>query len=155
MQLTNSLKTDLVKHLRPRVPVVVSPLMTVRQTVDRMQREGEGCVLICDENRTLLGIFTERDLLRRVIGERVSLDSPIKGVMSAHPSVARETEPATRALQVLHRGGLRHVPVVDDRNRPVGLVTVRGVMEYLVDHFPRTVYNQPPEAAALVSREGA
>lgn len=156
MKLTKSLKTDLVKHLRPRSPLLVHPLTTIRQTIARMQEQGQGCVLVCDDDHKVAGIFTERDILSRVIGERADLDSPIKEVMCTTLATVRESDRATRALQLLHRNGLRHLPIVDDSRQPVGLVTVRGVMEYLVDHFPKAVYNLPPNPSALhEAREGA
>ena len=41
-------------------------------------------------------------------------------------------------------GGYRHLPIVDDAGQPKGVVAVHGIVHYLVDHFPETVYNLPP-----------
>jgi len=54
-------------------------------------------------------------------------------------------------------GGFRHVPVVDEGDRPVAIISVRDVVEFLVEHFPREIMNLPPEVGANItrSREGA
>ncbi len=156
MKLTHSLRSDRVKHLRLKTPLVVQPGTPVREAIALMQRTKEGCVLVCDPSGTVVGIFTERDVLRRVIGERVLPDSPMTEVMSTKLACVRETDTVTRALQLLHREGLRHLPVVDDQHQAVGLVSIRRVFEYLVEHFPQEVYNLPPDSSTVVeSREGA
>jgi len=129
---------------------------TIRETIALMQAQGEGCVLICDPQGQLRGIFTERDLLRRVIGRDLDLDSPITEAMSTTLATVKPTDPITRALKLLHDRGLRHLPVVDENGQAVGIVSVRRVLEYLVDHFPQEVYNSPPDPSTIVeSREGA
>jgi CBS domain-containing protein len=52
-------------------------------------------------------------------------------------------------------GGFRHVPVVDGEHRPAFVVSVRDVVEYLVEAFPREVLNLPVGKAAQQAREGA
>jgi CBS-domain-containing membrane protein len=52
-------------------------------------------------------------------------------------------------------GGHRHLPVVDETGRPVGMVSAKGVVHYLVEHYPAAVYNQPPPGQVPDSPEGA
>jgi CBS domain-containing protein len=53
-------------------------------------------------------------------------------------------------------GGYRHLPVVDEEGRPVGVLSVKQIMHYLVEHFPSTVYNLPPDPRVVPQeREGA
>ena len=156
MELTKSLKKDLVKHLRPDAPLVTSPETSVRETIRLLQEHNTGCVVVCDSRGQAVGIFTERDVLRRVIGEHVDMDSPIKEVMSRDLASVRETDAIARAIRLLHERGLRHLPVLNDVGEPIGVVPVRRVMEYLVEHFPRAVYNHPLDSSPVVeAREGA
>lgn len=156
MQLTSSLKKDLVKHLQPKPPVVASPDIEVREAIEMMRQNNTGCLIVCDEQGRAVGVFTERDVLRRVIGERVELDSPIKDVLTEDLASVTDTDSITLAIRLLHERGLRHLPVLDDGRVPVGVVSVRGVMEYLVDHFPQAIYNLPPNPSlAPEAREGA
>jgi CBS domain-containing protein len=156
MELTKSLERDYVRHLEPRAPVVASPTATVRETIRLLQENQAGCTIICDGQNRAIGIFTERDVLRRVIGERVDLDSPITDVMTTELASVTESDKIARAIQLLHDHGLRHLPVLDNDGGPIGLITVRRVMEYLVEHFPQTTYNLPPDPTPITeAREGA
>lgn len=156
MELGSSLNSDTVQDLRPKDPVVVSPAHTIGRTIAIMQEAREGCVLICDESGKPVGIFTERDVLRRVIGEQMSFDLPIKEAMSTDLATIGANDTAMEAIRLLHARGLRHLPVVSPEGKPVGIVSVRRIMEYVVEHNPRAVYSQPPERfKSLDSREGA
>jgi hypothetical protein len=56
----------------------------------------------------------------------------------------------------MDEGGYRHLPVVDEGGRPVGVLSVKRIVHYLVEHFPTTVYNLPPNPGAVPQeREGA
>ncbi len=60
------------------------------------------------------------------------------------------------AIRTMSVGGYRRLPVVDDQNRPVGMVNVADIVHYLCEHFPQAVYNLPPESQpAMHGREGA
>jgi CBS domain-containing protein len=60
------------------------------------------------------------------------------------------------AIRMMAEGGYRHLPIVDQSGQPKGVLAARGIVHYLVDHFPETVYNLPPDPkAAPKSREGA
>ncbi len=156
MELTHSLQRDFVRHLTSKAPLVTSPTTTVRETIRLLQENQAGCVIVCDGQNKAIGIFTERDVLRRVIGERVDLNSPITDVMTTDLASVRESDKIARAIHLLHERGLRHLPVLDAEGGPIGLITVRRVMEYLVEHFPQTIYNLPPDPSPIIeAREGA
>ena len=57
---------------------------------------------------------------------------------------------------LMAHGGYRRLPIVDDQGRPTGIIKVEGIMHYLVEHFPSTVYNLPPNPSVVQQeREGA
>ncbi len=156
MKLTHSLENDFVRHLAAKAPLITPPTTTVRETIRLLQENQAGCVIVCDGQNKAIGVFTERDVLRRVIGEHVDLDSPITDVMTTDLASVRESDKIAHAIQLLHQRGLRHLPVLDDEGGPIGLITVRRVMEYLVEHFPQTIYNLPPDPSPIIeAREGA
>ena len=75
-------------------------------------------------------------------------------------AIAPATIPATatvaEAIRSMAEGGYRHLPMVDQDGRPTGVVAVNGIVHYLVDHFPATVYNLPPNPRPTTKeREGA
>ncbi|MFN4260669.1 MAG: cyclic nucleotide-binding/CBS domain-containing protein [Gemmataceae bacterium] len=155
MNLAKSLLIDSVSRLQPTPPLQVGPERTVAETVDIMRQEGVGCVLVCAEQR-LVGIFTERDLLRRVMALGKPLTVPITSCMTADPVVVHPKDPISVAISRMQEGGYRHLPVVDEAGSPVGVLSVKRIVHYLVEHFPTTVYNLPPNPGAIPNKpEGA
>jgi CBS domain-containing protein len=127
---------------------------TVAEAVELMRKENTGCVLVCDAGQ-LVGLFTERDLMRRVLAVGKPLTLPIAEVMTPDPVTIMPRDPIRLAVRRFEGGGHRHLPVVDESKRPVGILSVKRVVHYLVEHYPSAVYNQPPSDQAPDSAEGA
>jgi len=120
-----------------------------------MRQERVGCILVC-ENTKLVGIFTERDLLLRVLAPAVPLTSPVRLVMTPDPVTVQPMDSIRTAIQRMESGAYRHLPVIDDTHRPVGILSIKRIVHYLVEHFPSTVYNLPPDPEVVPhEREGA
>lgn len=155
MDLAKSLKVDSVSGLNPTPPRQVTPTQTVAEAVALMRREEVGCVLVC-ENGRLAGIFTERDLMRRVLAPGKPLTIPVSDCMTPDPVAIHPKESIAAALRRMEEGSYRHLPVVDEAGRPVGILSVKRVVHYLGEHFPSTIYNLPPDPGAVPNeREGA
>jgi CBS domain-containing protein len=155
MDLARNLKIESVSRLQPPPPLTLSPQHTIRQAVAAMQAQRVGCVLVCDGPQ-LVGIFTERDLLKRVVAAGKPLSFSLKECMTPHPVTVQLKESVGTALRRMQEGGYRHLPVVDEAGRPVGMLSVKRLMRYVVEHFPSTVYNLPPDPDVIQQeREGA
>ena len=126
-----------------------------------MQNEHRGCVVVTDDgtsNSKLIGIFTERDVLFRVVDRgRNPAALPIGEVMTPDPESLSVHSVVAYALNLMSVGGFRHVPVVDDEHRPAFVISVRDVVEFLVEAFPREILNLPagPHVVSQRTREGA
>jgi CBS domain-containing protein len=60
------------------------------------------------------------------------------------------------AVEMMEKGGFRHLPVIKENRQPIGVLSVKDVVHYMVESFPAKVYNLPPTPAALqLTREGA
>lgn len=155
MELARNLKTDSVSRLEPSEARIVGPTQTVADAVAVMREHGVGCVLICDADR-LLGIFTERDLLRRVLASGQPLATPLSECMTPNPVTVQPKESVSAAIRRMQEGGYRHLPVIEAGGKPVGVLSVKRIVHYLVEHFPATVYNLPPDPNSVPqSAEGA
>jgi len=154
MELARNLRKDPVSRLEPSAPHIVERSTTVAEAVVLMRRENFGCVLVCDEGR-LVGLFTERDLMCRVLGVDKPLTAPIGDVMTPDPVTVVMADTIRVAVRKMKAGGHRHLPVVDENSRPVGILSVKRVVRYLVEHYPAAVYNQPPPGQHPDSPEGA
>ncbi len=149
-----NLNTEQVSTAGMMKPVCVEPSTSVRDVLTQLKDNRRSSVLVVRENR-LLGIFTERDALR-LVAQNTSLDSPIESVMVADPVTLAATDTLATAIRKMSDGGYRRLPIVDQDQVPVGIITVTDIVHYLVDHFPQTVYNLPPQPGVMVQeREGA
>ena len=155
MDLAKTLKIDSVSRLHLSPPLHISPEQTVGEAVRLLREEKVGCLLVC-EGEKILGILTERDLLRRVLALGKPLTLPVAECMTANPEVVHRKEPIGAAVRRMEEGGYRHLPVVDEAGRPLGVLSVKRIVHYLVEHFPATIYNLPPDPDVIPhEREGA
>ena len=107
-----------------RAPVALPPDASVRDAADTMCRENIGSVLVV-EAEELRGIFTERDVLCRVIArERDPGTTSLAEVMTAHPDTIAPENMAIDGLHKMHDGGYRHLAVVSD-GRVIGVISRR------------------------------
>src|SRR5262249_49733499 len=141
---------------QPAAPLCLGPRQTVADAVERMRRHKVGCVLVVSDGQRLAGIFTERDLLRRVLAPGRPLSLPLSACMTPGPVVVYPNEPIGAAVRRMEEGGYRHLPVVDPAGRPLGILSVKRIVHYLVEHFPATIYNLPPDPSVFPFKaEGA
>jgi len=156
-----SLLREPVSVLRTRRPLVLSMSSTVTEAMRAMQADHTGCVVITDDGTTeskVNGIFTERDVLFRIVDRgRNPAQLPLQEVMTPNPETLSVRSAVAYALNKMSVGGFRHIPVVDDEYRPAFVVSVRDVVEFLVEYFPREVLNLPPLEGVKPqqAREGA
>ena len=126
---------------RPRPPLGLHPDDSVEAAWRLMREHRVGCVLVVDDG-ALVGILTERDLLLRV--DTPGSARPIREVMTPDPETLSPDDPIVYALNKMSVGGFRHVPLVDADGHPVGVVSVKDVVDYIVDFFPNDVLTVPP-----------
>jgi CBS domain-containing protein len=155
MDLVKNLKIDSVSRLQPTPPLQVGPHQTVAEAVQVMRHGSVGCVLICSASH-LIGILTERDLLQRVLAAGKPLTVPVSECMTPDPVTVHPKDSVGSAIRRMEEGGYRHLPVVNEKGVPVGVLSVKRIVHYLVEHFPATVYNLPPDPGSVPqAREGA
>jgi len=110
-----------------------------------MKEHRVGCVLVEAEGR-LLGIFTERDILTKLVGTGYDPATvKVDGVMTRNPETLTPEDPIAFALHRMSVGGYRHLPLMDTAGRPVGILSVKDIVDYLAEHFPEEILNIPPE----------
>ena len=109
-----------------RRPVVASPEETVQAAAARMTEEACGSVLVCDGDR-LRGIFTERDLMTRVVGQGLDpRTTRLEQVMTCDPDRIESTATAREALRRMDELGCRHLPVMEG-GHVLGVVSMRDL----------------------------
>ncbi len=126
-----SLMADTVGRLSPRAPVLVPADASVAQAVRVLLDEDVGAVLIVDVAGSLIGIFSERDLLTKVAGlEKPLAELPVDQFMTPNPQTVKADDKLAFALRQMDVGGYRHLPIVHE-GKPVGMVSVRDLIRHL------------------------
>jgi len=149
------LKQVKIRHLALRSPVLVELSTTLRDTVEAMKKNHRGCALICDHGN-LNGIFTERDLLNKIIGEPVSWSAPVAQFMTPNPAKLSVDDSVVRAMKLMYEGDYRNIPLIDAGGKAAGVVTVRDVIIFFAEHFPKEALNLPPDPfQEMATSEGA
>jgi CBS domain-containing protein len=119
--------------------------VTVETAVQEMRERRRGSVVVVDENGTLRGIFTERDVLLQGGDNSTEwLQRTLAEAMTTDPNRVFAGDSVNDALQAMEEGGFRHLPVVDEEDRPVAIISIRDVLAYVVEHFPQEFINLPP-----------
>jgi CBS domain-containing protein len=144
MELSRNLRVDSVARLDPTPPLGIDAAESVADAVAALRMGNVGCLLVTDRGR-VVGVFTERDLLTRVLARDRPLETPMRAVMTPDPVTVGPRDSVRTAVRRMQKGGYRHLPVVDEAGRPVGILSAGRVVGYLVEHFPALVFNQPPD----------
>ncbi|MBL8836304.1 MAG: CBS domain-containing protein [Alphaproteobacteria bacterium] len=116
----------------------VPETMTVRDAASLMAKRHIGAVLVMEGAR-LIGIFTERDLMSRVVAAGVDPDrTPIGQVMTRNPDTIGGDEAAIEAVRKMQRFGYRHLPVVQGA-QVVGIISVRDLYAAVLDELEEDI----------------
>ena len=128
--------------------VAVSPYTPLSQAIKAMKDDEGGCVIISDDGR-VAGIFTERDLLNKILGETVDLQSPVSDWMQ--PVVETLSSEATigDAVRLMNEKSFRNIPLVKN-GELVGSISVFDIITYLAECYPKETMNLPPLPAQVM-----
>jgi CBS domain-containing protein len=145
-----------IKRLNLKRAVAVEPGTSLKQCIETLMARRFGCLLVV-ENRRLKGIITERDFLLKVAGQKVDLaKAKVDDFMSPDPVTLTMDDPIIAALRLMHKGGYRHVTIVEDSGEPTAVLSIRDIVHYIVEFFPQDVLNLPPHPIRVgtKNREG-
>jgi CBS domain-containing protein len=130
-KVERSLMEDPVSLLQPKPPVTVSPSTTLQQALQAMLASDIGALLVVDANGSLLGIFSERDLLKRVVGFHENYaEMKVSDFMTAKPETVTSTDTLDFALHKMDGGGYRHLPVLTN-GKPAGVISVKDMVHHI------------------------
>ncbi len=112
----------------------VPPTVTVLEAVQEMNQHKIGCILVMDGPH-LLGVFTERDVLTRVVAEeRTPSSCMVRDVMTTKPHTITEDSTIEQTMDLFHNMRCRHLPVIEPMSRRVvGMISIRDISRWLAD----------------------
>jgi CBS domain-containing protein len=144
-KLEGALLSDTVKLLAPNEPIRCTVETLVHDALTQMAEKRRAAVVIVDEAGRLIGIFTERDLLRRVaVPGRDPRQTRLGAVMTPNPEVLAPEDLIAYAINRLHNASYRTIPLVDRDGKPIGIMTVNDIVQWLANLFPEAIINVRP-----------
>lgn len=126
---------------------------TAQVAASRMNTRNVGTLVVIDDQKSPVGIVTDRDLAIRVVGKGLDPNTTmLESVMSGLPDSVTENTSIESAIATMRRGPYRRLPVVDDQNRLIGLVSLDDILDLLSEEFEeigKLVRSEGPNALAL------
>jgi CBS domain-containing protein len=132
-----------ISDLPLRDPILIDCTASVADAVKSMNDHHTGCILVGRDSK-LVGIFTERDVLTKDFFRADSHTVAVETVMTKKPETLEPDDSIAFALNKMSVGGYRHIPIVEPSGKPVGVLSVRDIVDFLVELFPENVLNLPP-----------
>lgn len=118
-----------------QTPVTAAPAICVTEAARIMKDKNVGALMVVEDEK-LVGVFTERDALFRVLAQgRSGETTQLSDVMTREPQTIEPDKPFLHALQMMHDGGFRHLPVVGGEGRLLGIVSVRDALGPELESF--------------------
>lgn len=133
--LEQSISRHAVAALCPAAPLTAGPADPISSAIESMSQHRVGCLLVVDSEGNLSGILTERDVLNRFSEDITRMNQPVSDFMTGTPVTVSQDDSIGYALHAMDLGGYRHLPVVDDDDRPTGVISVRDILRFLCVRF--------------------
>jgi len=115
-------------------PATVSVLASVEDAIRAMTDKDVGAVAVIDEQGVVAGMFTERDVLAKfALSGRPADKTPVREMMSPIVEMATEETTPAEAFKVMLERHYRHLPIVDDKGKVLGILSIRNILEARID----------------------
>lgn len=112
-------------------PLTVSPDQLVSEAVTSMARFNYGSAIVTDKAEKVIGIVTERDILKRLVGQGLDAKKTrVSEIMTRNPQVAREDDEIVSWMQTMTKERFRRLPVVDDENHIKAVITQTDIVAF-------------------------
>ena len=126
--------TPVKEIMDKRKLLLAEPTMTVRKAAEAMVKRGVGAALVVEDGR-LVGIFTERDIVFRVVAPGLdAATTALDSVMTRNPKTIAPDKTYGVAMLLMHENRFRHLPVVENEV-PVGIVSSRSALDPDLEEF--------------------
>src|SRR5579862_5459866 len=131
---SNSLKAP-IRRLSPHQPITCESGSPAREAIATMQKHRIGCMLVVQKGQ-LVGILSERDIVLRLPSQNFDPGAlAVEALMTRDPDVLQMDDIVAFAMNRMHVSGYRHIPVVDDDERPVGIISIKDLIRYAVEEL--------------------
>ena len=117
--------------------VIANKSLDIKQCIGILFRMRIGSVIITDEEKKVMGIFTERDSIRAV-AQNTPLNAPVSDVMTTNVVTIPMDATFAEARELMRLYRIKHIPVIDKEGKLVGLISLRHIIDEFFEIIPRT-----------------
>ena len=136
---------DPLNSLKKQTIILLEETVSLRSAIDNIQKFHVGCILL-EKDNVISGIFTERDIVQRVVGHRLDFESEkVLDFMTQNPETLYGEDPIAFALNKMVAGGFRHIPIVNMKKKAIGVIAMQDIINNLGDYFFEDIVNLPPK----------
>ena len=137
------LKAKRIYEITTPKLVQASPDLSVKNAIDLMQKNRAGYIVVAKDKK-VVGIFTESDVVQKILEQDVNWEDPISKYMTMNPLCLKPTDLVGTAIDLMGEKRLYHIPLVDDHGDLVNVLSVRTLIRFLGEFYPQEIYNLPP-----------
>ncbi len=128
-----------IKYIMTTKLVTAEPTETVLTVTNRMKENHLGAILIVEDDK-LAGIFSERDLLTRVVSANKDPNTtPMSEVATLDPIAVLETTNVKECAEILEEKNFRHLPIVNAEGKLTGVISSRDFFKYVTKELERVI----------------
>ena len=117
-----------IRNLMLRHVVTAKPNITIKRAIEMLYKRHVGAIVVIDDNKKCVGIFTERDAIR-VVAQEIPFNTPLRKIMTKNVITISEDATFEESRRLIISRGVRHLPVVNSKGRLAGLVVVRDFLD--------------------------
>lgn len=135
---------DPISSLSLPDPIVVESNTSLANAITQLQDRSLGCLLI-EKDGKLAGIMTERDILLKITGKGLDFEKEVvDSFITPDPEYLKMEDDVAYALNKMVISGFRHVPIVDDKKRSIGVVSLVDIVQQVANSLGEEILNLPP-----------
>ena len=149
--IDNRLLSRSIGYLEPCMAHHVKMGTPVKDVLTLMVSNSVSCVTVVDLDGRIVGIFSDRDVVSKIALSGIDLEQEaIDSYMTVLPHTAYLTSTVAFVLSMMSQGGYRHVPIVDEFDKPVALIGVEDIVDYIVAEMDRDVARICEESSVIL-----
>lgn len=129
--------------VNPRL-VQATPDISVASAIELMRERKAGYIVIAQGNK-VVGLFSENDVVMRILGRGIDWTASVREYMTKDPVILKLTDSVGAAIDLMGHGSFYHIPLVDENQDLVNVLSVRTLIRFLAEFYPTEIFNLPPK----------
>lgn len=142
-EVAEALKEKKIYQIINTKLVQAAPSVSIRTAIELMQSKGSGYIVIA-EKKKVIGILTEKEVTQKILGKDINWNAPVIDFTNPLPTTASPDDSVGEAVDAMAKHNCYHLPLLDEDQKLVGVISVRTLIRFLAGFYPAEIYNLPP-----------